>query len=105
MTTRRKQSAATSRVGVNTVRTIVERANCIFQEIEQANDVGNDAYIEFILGEHATGCCIAAQIKSGPSYLTANGALVLVGDRDHFEYWRSHVLPVVGIVVDPVTDR
>jgi hypothetical protein len=105
MTTRRKQSAATSRAGVNAVRTVVERANCIFQEIDQTNDVGNDAYIEFILAEEATGCCIAAQIKSGPSYLAADGTFVLAADRDHFEYWSSHVLPVVGIVVDPASDR
>ena len=105
MTTRRKQSAATGRAGVNAVRDVVERANCIFQEIEQTNDVGNDAYIEFIVAEEATGFCIAAQIKSGPSYTAADGTFVLVGDRDHFEYWRSHVLPVVGIVVDPASGR
>jgi hypothetical protein len=105
MTTHRKQSAATGRVGVNFVRDVVERANCIFQEIEQANDVGNDAYIEFVVAEEATGCCIAAQIKSGPSYVAADGTFVLTADRDHFEYWSSHVLPVTGIVVDPASGR
>jgi hypothetical protein len=105
MTTQRKQTAATGHVGVNVVRDVVERANCIFQEIEQANDVGNDAYIEFVVAEEATGCCIAAQIKSGPSYTAADGTFVLIADRDHFEYWSSHVLPVTGIVVDPASRR
>jgi hypothetical protein len=105
MTTRRGQSAATGRVGVNFVRDVVERANCVFQEIEQSNDIGNDAYIEFVVAEEATGCCIAAQIKSGLSYLTTEGAFVLTADRDHFEYWSSHVLPVSGVVVDPVSGR
>lgn len=101
MTTKRKHLTAIERFGVNHVRAIVEGRNCIFQEIDRANDIGNDAYIEFIDNEAATGCCIAVQIKTGVSYVSANGEFVLGTDRDHFEYWSSHVLPVAGIVVDP----
>jgi hypothetical protein len=105
MTTKRKQSMATSRAGVNAVRAIVERANCLFQEVEQVNDIGNDAYIEFVLAQEATGSCIAAQVKSGPSFTSPDGTLVFIADRDHFEYWKSHVLPVAGIVFDPTAAR
>ena len=103
MTTQRKQSAGVSRAGVNFVRQLVEAANCTFQEIEQSNDLGNDAYIEFVSVEQATGCCIAVQIKSGASYVAPDGSFILPADRDHFEYWSSHILPVCGVVFDPRT--
>lgn len=105
MTTQRKKSRATERAGVNAVRTIVEAQNCIFQEIDLGNDLGNDAYLEFVVREAATGCCIALQIKSGPSYVGSGGALFIPADRAHFEYWQSHVLPVAGLVFDPSSGR
>lgn len=102
MTTKRKTTKATSRSGINYVRNIVEGENSIFQEIDLENDIGNDAYIEFIQQEDATGCCIAVQIKSGASYISSLGdCLILKADKNHFEYWRSHVLPVGAIVFDP----
>jgi hypothetical protein len=88
MTTRKKLSSATARIGVNFARDIVERANCVFQEIDQHNDLGNDAYIEFVCAEEATGSCIAAQVKSGESYVKSDGSFVLKADRAHFEYWK-----------------
>lgn len=105
MTTQRKHSMGVSRAGINFVRQLVEGANCTFQEIEQSNDLGNDAYIEFVRDEAATGCCIAVQIKSGGSYVTPDGSFFLPADRHHFEYWASHLLPVCGIVFDPETGR
>ncbi|HEX9943181.1 MAG TPA: DUF4365 domain-containing protein, partial [Thermoanaerobaculia bacterium] len=62
-------------------------------------------YIEFITDENATGCCIAAQIKSGDSFRTASGDYLIPGDREHFEYWSGHTLPVIGIVYDPSKDQ
>lgn len=63
MTTKRKRSQATSRDGVNFVRRLVERQNSTFQEIDLHNDLGNDAYVEFVVEENTTGCCVALQIK------------------------------------------
>lgn len=106
MPTQRRRTMATSRVGINLVRTIVERHNCIFQEIALDNDLGNDAYIEFIQEENATGCCAAVQIKSGSSFLSPDGShFTFRADRAHFEYWRGHLLPVGVILVDPTTDQ
>lgn len=105
MTTQRKESIAVSRLGVNFARQVVEAANCTFLEVEQSSDLGNDAYIEFVTAEEATGCCIAVQIKSGTSFLAKSGGFFLPADRDHFEYWSSHVLPICGIVFDPTTGR
>ena len=105
MTTKRKRSQATSRDGINFVRTLVERHNCTFQEIDLQNDLGNDAYVEFVAEESATGCCVALQIKSGPSYRAAGGRYGFQSDSDHFEYWASHTLPVLAIIVDPEMSR
>ena len=105
MTTKHKYSVATGRKGVNFVRAIVEARNSMFQEIDSHNDIGNDAYIEFTEGEDGTGCCIAAQIKSGESYATKDGnEYLLKSDKAHFEYWASHILPVVGVIYDPERD-
>ncbi|WP_296217659.1 DUF4365 domain-containing protein [Pseudomonas sp. UBA2684] len=101
MTTKRKRSQATSRDGVNFVQGLVERQNSTFQEIDLHNDLGNDAYVEFVVEENATGCCVALQIKSGASYRSLSGRYVFQSDSDHFEYWASHTLPVLAVIFDP----
>lgn len=97
---RRPKAKATSRKGINHVRSVVEECNCSFQEITQDNDLGNDAYIEFIHDEEASSFCVAVQVKSGKSFLRKNYA-VIPSDKRHFEYWRNHILPIAGIVHDP----
>jgi len=100
------QTITTSRIGINHVCNLIARQQCTFQEIDQHNDIGNDAYIEFFADGIATGCCIAAQIKTGDSYISrSTGSYFIPADRNHFEYWHSHILPVVGIVYDPDADR
>ena len=49
------------------------------------------------------GCVVAAQIKSGDSYIR-NGKFILPADAKHFDYWRSFPLPVCGFVYDPASD-
>lgn len=105
MTTKRKQSQSTSREGINFVRTLVERQNSTFQEIDLHNDLGNDAYVEFVVEESATGCCVALQIKSGISYRAGIIRYAFQSDRDHFEYWASHTLPVLAVIYDPESQR
>ncbi|MFI7837893.1 DUF4365 domain-containing protein [Pseudomonas asiatica] len=89
MTTKRKRSQSTSRDGINFVRSLVERQKSTCQEIDLHNDLGNDAYLEFIVAENATGCCVALQIKSGTSYRNSYGNYFFQANRDHFEYWAS----------------
>jgi hypothetical protein len=105
MTTSRKRSQATGREGINFVRALVERKNSTFQEIDLHNDLGNDGYVEFVIEESATGCCVALQIKSGKSYKNESGRYRFQSDRDHFEYWSSHTLPVLAIIYDPEAGR
>lgn len=100
MTTNRKKSAGTSSEGFHYVGGIVTAANCIIQKVDQENDQGNDAYIEFISNEVATSLFAWVQIKTGISYRRSNG-YAIPADREHFEYWNNWPVPVVGIVYDP----
>lgn len=103
MTTKRPQSQGTASAGVHHVAKVTSQSNSIFHQIDQQDDLGNDAFIEFVVEQSATGCCIAAQIKSGASYIR-NGRFIVPADERHFEYWRSHSLPVCGFVYDPASD-
>ncbi len=101
MSTKHKKSISTSKIGVNYVKSIVENNNCIFQEVSLDNDVGNDAYIEFVENEVAIGFAVWVQIKSGSSYVKPNGNFILKADKKHFVYWHSHLMPVATIIYDP----
>ncbi|WP_299978894.1 DUF4365 domain-containing protein [Desulfobacula sp.] len=88
------------REGVNYFRSIIENANCIFNEIDQRNDFGIDAIVELVDGEKVTGKSIAAQIKSGASYCTESTCKI-PASKEHFNYWINHSLTVIGLVYDP----
>jgi hypothetical protein len=100
MSTKRKKASGTSSEGFHYVGGIVTGANCIFQKIDQENDQGNDAYIEFISKEVATSLLVLVQIKSGTSF-RRKGGYAIPANRDHFSYWSNGPVPVVGIVYDP----
>ena len=100
MTPTRRKTNATSRNGVNYVRTIIEHANCIFHEIHQENDYGNDAFIELVDNEKVTGKYLLIQIKSGTSYHDDSSCWIPATQKK-FEYWKNHRLPVVGITYVP----
>jgi hypothetical protein len=65
---KRRRTSAIERDGVNYVRTIIENANSIFNEIHRENDYGNDGFIELVDGERVTGKLLLVQIKSGKTY-------------------------------------
>lgn len=45
---------------------------------------------------------MGVQIKAGDSHLGKGGKKVyLKSDKEHFEYWHSHILPIIGIVYIP----
>lgn len=103
MTTQRQKTAGIAATGVHHVAKVVSQANCVFQTVDQQNDIGIDGFIELIVDERATGCCIAVQVKSGSSYC-GNGDWHIPADSKHVAYWKSHLLPVCGIVFDPDSD-
>jgi hypothetical protein len=95
---------ATAKAGINYVRTLIESHNCIFQKIDQENDVGIDALVELVRNERPTGNFIATQIKSGNSYFDKKANLCKIPIGDHREYWSKYSLPVYGIVYIPEYD-
>jgi hypothetical protein len=100
MGTTKLRSSATAKKGVNYVRDIIESSNSIFHEIHQENDYGNDAFVELVEGTNVRGITVAVQIKSGTSYCSTETCKI-PASKQHFEYWKSHTLPVIGVVYDP----
>lgn len=96
----KKESTVTEREGINYVRTVVESSNCIFHSINQENDYGNDAFLELVENGNVRGITLAVQIKSGKSYCSLSECKI-PASKNHFDYWREHSLPIVGIVYDP----
>ncbi len=93
-------SRATSRAGVNAARQLFEHYNCRFQEVDQQQDIGKDAYVDLAGKTGITPLCVALQIKAGVSYRTANGDY-FVPVEHHANLWRRSTVPVFGIVYDP----
>lgn len=99
------ENKSIGKIGVTKVSLIVNQANCIFHKIELENDIGNDAFIEFISGDESTSFCIATQIKSGKSFVRANGIDTFIpSDKEHLKYWNNLNLPVAGLVYNPDSD-
>lgn len=88
--------------GVIEVLKIVNDSGSIFNKIDGSNDIGIDGFIEFIQNKAPTGLCVGIQVKSGDSNITGNNETVsFKADRNHFEYWFNHILPIIAIVYIP----
>lgn len=98
------RSRITSRDGVNSVRSFFEHHGCRFQEVDQQQDIGKDAYVDLVDKAGITPLCVALQIKAGASYRKKNGEY-LIPLADHTELWRRSTVPVFGIVHDPVDNK
>jgi hypothetical protein len=95
------RSAVTAKEGINFIRSAVEACGSLFIKIEQENDLGIDALIEFIKDGRPLNRQIAVQIKSGASYYTAEAAQCSFPIGDHRMYWGNHPLPVFGLIYVP----
>lgn len=100
-----KKSNITAKKGINYIKTIVEDSGCLFHKIEQENDLGIDAIIEFIRNEKPAHKSIAVQIKSGPSYYNKNKNECSIPVDSHYDYWINYALPVCGIVYVPEINK
>ena len=92
------QSNVTSKVGFNYTKNIVEEAGCLFQKIDQENDLGIDAIVEFIENNEPLCSSIAIQIKSGDSYYNNTNGEISFPVEGHYNYWLNYSLPVIGVV-------
>ncbi|MEV0536913.1 DUF4365 domain-containing protein [Kitasatospora sp. NPDC050463] len=100
--TRVPESRRTERAAVNAVRTLLEGAHHIVQEIDGSNDFGEDLYVTFADGGRRTPHSIAIQVKGGRSFRRRQGYSVPVGA--HGEEWRESNIPVICVVHDPDGD-
>ncbi|MFD9587603.1 DUF4365 domain-containing protein [Streptomyces sp. NPDC059980] len=103
----------TDRFGVSLVSLqVVSELGWLFRE-QETSDVGIDAQLEVVRGASmspgtsgkSTGRLLAVQIKSGPSQFAGatDGGWWYPCDAAHVEYWTSHSLPVVVLLVDTGT--
>ncbi|WP_372499174.1 DUF4365 domain-containing protein [Streptomyces somaliensis] len=69
------------------------------QEIDGANDHGEDLHVTFVQDGRRTADSLAVQVKGGASTRTRRGYRVQVGD--HGDNWRDGGLPVLCVVHDP----
>lgn len=110
-------TARQASAGVALVRRIteidVERGGlgCLFREMPQP-DFGIDAQIEVAVvdssgRQHATGKWLSLQVKTGKSYfkLDDGNSWRLYIRKETVNYWRSHPLPVILILVDDEADQ
>ena len=93
-----RKNRAKERAAVNAARSFFEANGCVFQEVDQGNDYGKDAYVDLVDGDKVSGHCIALQIKGGKKYKRANGYVIPI--ESHELVWRQSPLPIAGIVFD-----
>ena len=69
------------------------------------SDVGIDGQVEFVdANGRATGLIVAAQVKSGESYLDGDDDAIVYHPSDkHANYWREFPVPVLLAIHDPST--
>lgn len=96
------QNLQQERAGILAVAWEINRLGLIWRETPMA-DVGIDAQIEMVNAEGAaTGQLVAAQIKSGASYLDDAGeAWRFYPSRKHRFYWERFPLPVLLFLHSP----
>lgn len=94
-----RRNRRTERAGVNALRTLLEDAGHIVQEIDGGNDHGEDLYVRFVHKGRLTSAVAAVQVKSGVTYRKSIGYAVPV--EGHARMWRTSNIPVIGVVYDP----
>lgn len=94
-------------MGVSAASHVFEVWGWLFRE-QPIEDYGIDAHVEPVDGpEEPSRQLLALQIKAGASYFeeeTEDGWWFR-DSRRHWHYWLGHVLPVVVILYNPVTDE
>ncbi|GAA1387501.1 hypothetical protein GCM10009639_12560 [Kitasatospora putterlickiae] len=96
------ESRRTERAAVNAVRSLLERAGHIVNEIDGSNDFGEDLYVTFAHHDRRMPYSIAIQVKGGRSFRRRRGFSVPVGS--HTDEWRDSNIPVICVVHDPDDD-
>jgi Domain of unknown function (DUF4365) len=98
---RPRANRRTERAAVNAARAFFEAHDCVFQEVDGANDYGKDAYVDIGEPNRITGTCTALQIKGGSSFRSAGGDYRISIDDDHRQVWIESTVPIIALVHDP----
>lgn len=85
--------------GVNAVRALLESAGHVYQPVNLENDIGKDAYVDFLSATGEFLASAAVQVKSGRSYRRKDGYAIPT-TRALLCLWASSAMPVIGVVVD-----
>lgn len=103
---KRLSTNKTAEIGINVVSTIFnDYFGWIFRRTHQEHDFGVDAYIDFVTPDgRVTGQFIAAQIKTGKSYISPVGNMHWYKDtKEHLNYFLNLPTPILLIICDPDT--
>lgn len=103
---KRQKTDKTAEIGINVVSTIFnDHFGWIFRRTHQEHDFGVDAYVDYVTDNGGvTGQFIAAQIKTGKSYLSSNGKMHWYKDsKEHLNYFLNLPTPILLIICDPDT--
>lgn len=101
-------SAQTGSRGIRIVDSIVsDQLGWIFRPQEDQKDFGIDAQIEIVEQNNVLGRMIAAQIKTGDSFLRRKNeyGYIYKGEQKHLNYFLNYTLPVILILCDPKTEN
>ena len=69
------------RAAIRAVTAVFENAGMVVQEVDTANDIGKDLYVDLAQDGRFTGELIALQVKGGGSYRGPHGSHRLRGER------------------------
>lgn len=83
---------------------LFEDAGMVVQEVDAANDIGKDLYVDLAQDGRYTGELIALQVKGGRSYRGPNDSHRLRASADDRDLWANSTIPVFGVVHDPDCD-
>lgn len=94
----------TAEIGINVVSTLFnDHFGWVFRRTHQEHDFGVDAYIDYVTDDgNVTGKFIAAQIKTGKSYLSPAGNMHWYKDtNEHLNYFLNLPTPILLVICDP----
>jgi Domain of unknown function (DUF4365) len=102
---KRNRNAKQGRAGIIAVEGACNRLDLIWRNLLE-EDVGVDGTIEISLGDFPTGKIVAAQVKSGPSYIRSERAdsFRYYPAKGDVEYWRALSIPLFILVHHPADD-
>ncbi len=96
-------ASSTERIGVLHCGEIAERNNWMFRD-QPVDDIGIDAYMEFVESSGKSKQLLALQIKSGPSWFkTKKDGYIIFRDinQRQYNYWTMNPLPCIVVLYNP----